>query len=270
MSQDGVLPVISVVMAAYNEERNIGRAIESILHQTFSEWELIIVNDGSRDATTDVVQHYAKNDSRIRLVINSKNLGLPASLNIGIGLAKAEIIARADADDINLPERFAKQYEYMQAHSDIDVLGTSAILLDAQCKPINILSLPQTHGELKNLTFLKTHFIHPSVMIRKSFFNKIGMYDLSFPRVQDKELWLRGLRAGCRYANLSEPLIEYSTNGYVRSWRSIRMIVLSQLRLVHVYRVKYGYYLVFISLIIFILIKLNVYKRKSLRGSAHC
>ena len=108
---DLLAPKVSIVMAAYNEERDIGRAVESILAQTFIDWELIIVDDGSTDATADVVRRYAEKDSRINLVRNVTNLKLPASLNRGIGLAQADLIARADADDTNLPERLSKQYE---------------------------------------------------------------------------------------------------------------------------------------------------------------
>lgn len=261
-------PLVSIIMAAYNEEHCIGKAIESIIGQTFTEWELVIINDGSSDATVDVVSRYAETDNRIRLVTNETNLRLPVSLNKGIKLAKADLIARADADDINLPERLARQYEHMQAHPEIDVLGGSIVLLDEQgnrcAKP---LSLPQTHAELETLTFLKTHFHHPTVMIRKRFFTQAGMYSVSFPRAEDKELWLRGLRAGCRYANLADVLVEYSTDGYVRSWKSICEKTLSMWQMARVYRIKHGSSIVLAAFVHSIFVKLNIYRPKSLRGS---
>ena len=214
------------------------------------------------------MSQYAQTDNRIRLVINETNLGLPASLNKGIKLAKAELIARADADDINLPERLARQYEYMRAHPEIDVLGGSIVLLDGQGnRCANPLSLPQTHAELERLTFLKTHFHHPTVMIRKRFFTKAGIYDVSFPRAQDKELWLRGLRAGCRYANLPDALVEYNTNGYVRSWKSIYEGTLSMWQITRAYRIKYGSILVLVAFVHSIFVKIHIYKPKSLQGS---
>ena len=145
-------------MAAYNEERNIGRALESILAQTFTNWELIIIDDGSTDGTAKVVRRYGEKDNRVHLVSNDTNLELSASLNKGIGLAKADLIARADADDINLPERFAKQYEYLQAHSEIDVLGTAAYLLDETGQRVSTFVHPATHDDLKRLPFLKIPF----------------------------------------------------------------------------------------------------------------
>ena len=224
-------PKISVVMAAYNEERDIGRALDSIIAQTFTDWELIVIDDGSTDATTSIVRRYADSDSRIKLTCNDTNLELSASLNKGIGLAQAGIIARADADDINLPERLAKQYAFLKANDDVDVLGTGAYLLDETGRRVSTFSHPLTHAELEALPFLKIQFFHPSVMIRRRFFEQVGLYDPSYPNAEDKEIWLRGLNVGCRYANLQEPLIEYSTDGFVKSWRSITRNSLSLVRM---------------------------------------
>ncbi len=216
-----VTPRISIIMSAYNEARHIGCAIESILAQSFSDWELIVIDDGSRDTTTEIVEGYAARDSRIRLIRNETNLGLPASLNRGIGAAKADLIARADADDINLPRRLEVQHEYMRDHPEVDVVGTGAYLLDIEGRRVTAVALPATHEELERLPFLGSHFFHPSVMTRKAFFEKAGLYDPGYLRTEDKELWLRGLARGCVYANIPEPLVEYSANGYARSWKSV-------------------------------------------------
>src|SRR6056297_1576153 len=117
-------PKISIVMGAYNEESCIAGALDSIISQTFSDWELIVIDDGSTDATADIVRRYAECDSRIDLYRNEINMELSLSLNKGIRLARADFIARADADDVNLPDRLSKQYLYMLQHVDIDVLGT--------------------------------------------------------------------------------------------------------------------------------------------------
>jgi glycosyltransferase involved in cell wall biosynthesis len=262
---DVLAPKISIVMAAYNEEQNIGRAIESILAQTFSDWEMIVIDDGSTDATANVVRRYAEKDGRVKLVCNESNLELSASLNKGIALARADLIARADADDINLPERLAKQYEYLLAHHEIDVLGTGAYLLDETGHRVNSFSLPLTHAELERLSFLKTHFFHPSVMMRRRFFDRAGLYNLRYPNAEDKELWLRGLRVGCRYANLSEPLIEYSTGGYVKSWRLRLKLTRSLLRIAKDLDIKRGYILSLVLFAYTAAVKLKIYKPKSFR-----
>ena len=254
-------------MGAYNEERNIGRALESILAQTFVEWELIVIDDGSTDATADVVQRYADKDSRITLVSNETNLQLSASLNKAIALAQADLIARADADDVNLPERLSKQYEYMQEHREIDVLGTGAWLRDVTGQRVNSFSYPTSHSELKSLPFLKTIFFHPSVMMRRRFFEVAGLYDQKYPYAEDKELWLRGLSAGCCYANLAEPLIEYSTGGFVKSWRSITICSLSLFRMAKAARIRSGRFLSLVYFAYSAAMKLKIYRPSSLRSS---
>jgi glycosyltransferase involved in cell wall biosynthesis len=262
---DSSAPKISIIMAAYNEALEIGGAIESILVQTFTDWELIVIDDGSTDTTVDVIRRYAEKDSRIRLFCNETNLELSRSLNKGIGLARADMIARADADDINLPERLAKQYAYMQAHEDIDVLGTGVYLLDEAGDRVNSYSLPLTHAELKALPFLKIQFFHPSVMIRRRFFDTAGLYDPDYPNAEDKEIWLRGLSRGCYYANLPEPLVEYSTGGYVKSWRSILRHARSLLRISRELEIERGYILTLVLFLYTSAIKLKIYKPKSLR-----
>ena len=260
-------PKISIVMAAYNEENDIGKALESILAQTFSDWELIVIDDGSTDATATIVRRYAEKDSRIRLVCNEENLELSASLNKGIELAQSDLIARADADDINLPERLSMQYEYLAEHHEIDVLGTAAYLLDVNGHRVSSYAYPQTHAELESLSFLKDYFFHPSVMIRRRFFETAGLYDAHYPNAEDKELWLRGQSVGCHYANLPESLIEYSTDGFVKSWRLRLKHALSLLRIAKNLKIKNGYILTFVLFAYTSAIKLKIYKPKSLRSN---
>ena len=259
------LPKISIVMAAYNEERDIEKALDSIIAQTFTDWELIIIDDGSTDTTATIIQGYVDKDSRIKLVCNVTNLQLSLSLNKGLGLTRADLIARADADDINLPERLAKQYDYMQAHPETDVLGTAAYLLDETGRRVSSFSYPLTHDELKKLPFLKNHFFHPSVMARKRFFDMAGPYDPRYPNAEDKGMWLSGLRVGCCYANLSEPLIEYSTDGFVKSWRSIRTHGFSLLRIARDFKIQRGYILSLVLFAYTAAIKMRIYEPKSLR-----
>lgn len=266
-AEGAMAPKISIVMAAYNEEHHIARALDSLVAQTFVDWELIVINDGSTDATADIIRRYADNDSRIILVSNETNLQLSASLNKAIGLARADIVARADADDMNVPERLAKQYSYLQAHEEIDVLGTGAYLLDQTGTRVNTFCHPQTHAELKALPFLKIQFFHPSVMMRRRFFDMAGLYDPRYPNAEDKEMWLRGLGAGCSYANLPEPLIEYRTDGFVKSWPSILRHGLSLLRIVRDRKIRNGYVQAFILFSYTAAIKLKIRKPKSLRAN---
>lgn len=240
-SGTGSPPEVSIVMAAYNEQGCIGRAIDSIQAQTLVNWELIVIDDGSTDSTREIVQRYATQDQRIILISNEKNLQLPLSLNRGIKLARADLIARADADDVNLPRRLAMQCEFLHSHPDVDVLGTGAYLLDKRDNITSLLIHPSSHAALEKLSFLGIPFSHPSVMIRRSFFDRVGLYDPNFPNAEDKELWLRGLRRGCRYANLPDLLIKYGTDDFIKSWQSITRHAFSLFRMARKFRVERGY-----------------------------
>lgn len=258
---------VSIVMAAYNEEAHIAAAIRSILAQTHSDWELVLVDDGSIDRTSQIIQDYKQKDSRIVSVRNQANSGLPESLNIGINTAKYDLIARADADDVNLPTRIEKQVHFLNQHRDIDAVGTGAYLVDNTGRRVRALALPLSHEEIVRLPFMKTIFFHPSLMLRKSFFKRHGFYDPSYFRAEDKELWLRGLVGGARYANISEPLIEYRTDGYIRSWSSLMGRAFSLFKMLYIYKPPNGRARdVVISLVVSVFVKFGLYKPKSLRS----
>lgn len=257
--------VISIIMAAHNEELYIDQAIKSIQNQTFQDWELIVVDDGSTDLTHKICAKYQSQDYRIKILTNEVCLGLPKSLNLGIKKAQGDYIARADADDINHPHRLEKQYIHMEQHPQIDVLGTGAWLLDKKDNRTNCVSLPTKHKDIIALPFLKTYFFHPSVIMRRNFFEKAGVYNETFIRVQDQELWLRGIRLGCCYANLTEPLIEYKTDGYVRSFKSILQNTISTIKIGSMYKIR-GYKIHTLKLFLYlIMIKFSLYKPKTFR-----
>ncbi|HGF9542707.1 TPA: glycosyltransferase family 2 protein, partial [Acinetobacter baumannii] len=132
--------LVSVVLPAYNAELYLKEAIDSVLSQTFTDFELIILNDGSIDRTEEIILSY--NDSRIVYVKNEKNLGLIGTLNKGINLAKGKYIARMDADDICLPERFKKQVDFLEKNNEIDLIGTNAIKINNNGDRIGVINMP--------------------------------------------------------------------------------------------------------------------------------
>ena len=197
-------PRISVLMPAYNSEKYIAEAIESILNQTYADFEFIIINDGSTDNTSKIVQEYAKKDTRIKFVNHTKNKGLVGVLNEGISLCSGEYIARMDSDDISLPLRFEKQIMYMDTNPECGVLGTyfkifGDINQDIQ-KPINV----------KTFDILSGAFVaHPTVMMRKSVIDKYGFrYDPNYKHAEDLELWSRMVFV-TEIHNLPEILLNY-------------------------------------------------------------
>ena len=197
---------VTVVLAAYNEEENISKAIESIVNQTYQSWELIIVNDCSTDSTLKLIKQYNSHE-KIKILCNSKNVGLAKSLNYAISVSNSDYIARMDADDICFPERLMTQMNFMRANPDIDVLGAGARYFDG--KTTRIVTMPETNESIQAYIHKSSPFIHPSVIYKKSFIEKLNGYDENSLRAEDYDLWYRGLRDSI-YHNLSEPLLDYN------------------------------------------------------------
>lgn len=201
-------PKVSVIMGVYNDEPYLQEAVKSILNQTYYNFEFIIINDCSTDNSKEIIDYYLRQDERIVYLENKKNIGLSASLNRGINIAKGKYIARVDADDISFPERLAKQVEFLEENEDIYVLGTASLSIDEKSAILGLSKFPADPGFIKKNLIKKNLFYHPSVMIRKEYFEKVGLYDESIRYAQDYELWLRGVNL-FNYANLEEPLIKY-------------------------------------------------------------
>ena len=196
-------PLISVVMSVYNGEKYLEEAIESILAQTYSNFEFIIINDGSTDGSLDVIKKYINNDKII--LITRENKGLPCSLNEGIRLSKGKYIARMDADDISLPTRLEEQIIFMEKNRDVGICGCSVLDLDTNSKWI----LASYDKRLKVELLFSSVFAHPSVMIdRKMMIENNLFYNETFFQSQDFELWVR-IAKYTKFANLKNPLLRY-------------------------------------------------------------
>jgi len=201
-------PAISVVMGVYNGERFLAAAVDSILAQTYGDFEFIIVNDGSADRTPAILADYAAADSRVRLLHNEMNIGLSSSLNRGLDAAQGEFIARMDADDVSEPLRFERQVDYLRRHPDVVLLGTANRSIDHSGQDIRFDNyFPLTWQEnLWGSCFVCT-FQHASVMIRRSVLDAQALrYDAHCGPVEDFELWTRILEVG-KGTNLRERLL---------------------------------------------------------------
>lgn len=203
-------PTISVLMTAYNSQQYVAEAIESILGQTFGDFEFIIINDGSTDDTAKIIRKYARADKRIRFIDNKKNQGLIAVLNQGLDLCTGQYIARMDSDDISMPHRFARQIEYMTQHPDVGILGTWIQITPPQGRPDagkhkeNIGYMDILGGWVVN---------HPTVMMRTDVMRKNNLYYRpEFPHAEDYDMWARAIRF-TKIRNIQEELLKYRIHG---------------------------------------------------------
>jgi glycosyltransferase involved in cell wall biosynthesis len=181
-------------MAAYNEEKYIAEAIESVLNQTFADFEFIIVDDGSTDATRSIIESYATDDPRLKLHRNDSNQGLPASLNRGIAEARGEYIARMDADDRSRPERFATQVRFLDANEHIHVAGCYVRYIGVHGEELGTWTCMTGAKDPETRKRDGPDIAHSSVMMRRSSVQAVGNYRELFSKAQDSDLWVRMAR----------------------------------------------------------------------------
>lgn len=201
-------PLISVILPVYNASRFLAEAIESILSQTFTDFELIIINDGSTDDSQTIIDQFT--DKRIR-VFQKPNTGLIHTLNLGVSYSRANWIARMDADDISSPIRFEEQIKYIK--DEVAVIGSQAFFIDENGKVYGNTKLPVTHNEiLSKLINQVSNIIHPSVIINKKMLEKVGGYDSKMQVAEDYDLWLRISNIGT-IINVNENLLSLRKHG---------------------------------------------------------
>ncbi len=197
---------ITVLMPVFNAERWLKQAIESILQQTFTDFEFLIIDDGSTDSSRNIIQSYE--DSRINLVLNSDNRGLIYSLNHGLSLAKGKYIARMDADDISLPERLKIQYNFMEAHEKVVLSSGFAEKIDPSGKSLEIMTPPVSDAEIKTKLYFASPIIHPLAIYHKHKALEVKGYQEDHKYAEDYGLWLKMAKAG-ELANIPEIMLQY-------------------------------------------------------------
>lgn len=227
------MPKLTVLMPVYNAAAFIGEAIDSVLNQTFRDFELLIVNDGSTDQTKEIIESYA--DNRICLV-NQENKGIAKALNTGLQLAKGELIARFDADDICLPERLEKQLGFMEANTEYIVTGSEAEYITENGQHLFYFKCPAyTNEEINKIIRHTCPFIHSTVMYRKNAVLKTGGYPVDAHNFEDHLLWIQMGGYG-NYCNLPFPLLKVRLNPASltmdEKWRGSRFRKLKQ-RILH-------------------------------------
>lgn len=211
-------PLVTVAIPFYNTERWLPFAIQSVVNQTFRDWELLLIDDGSTDGSLAVTRRFAERDSRIRVVSDGENHHLASRLNESVLMARGELYARMDSDDIMVADRLERQVAYLQAHPDVDVMGSSAMRIDSEnhiCGSIDMA------GNIYS-------FIHPTIMARTEWF-RANPYNEQMKKGQDAELWMR-TRHRYTFFNSPEPMLFYRDEGlptrkkYAASMKASRQV----------------------------------------------
>jgi hypothetical protein len=217
-------------MSAYNSEDVVSEAVDSVLAQSYGDFDFIVIDDASTDGTLRILQEYASVDSRVRILKNEVNLGLAGSLNRGLSLAKTPYVARMDADDFSFPHRLQMQLEYMRKRQEVTVLGGFVTVAEEHSV---CWRLPLTHQEITARMLFECGFFHPTVMFRREAVNLCGGYSTRYRKAQDYDLWVRMHLAGVgNFENINEPLVRYRVrNGLDRSvHRQEQSVFASQVR----------------------------------------
>lgn len=208
MSVQNANPKVTVLMPVYNAERHLRDAIDSILAQSFTDFELLIINDGSTDGSVEIIESFS--DPRIRLVHNDRNLGLVLTLNKGIDLARGNYVARMDSDDISLPNRLEQQVALLDADSSLSVVAVKVALIDELGREIGSWSSDkygtETHEICRHLP-LVCCIAHPSIMARKNVLSSYR-YDPAWKNIEDYNLWLRLCADGHLIGKIDKPLLK--------------------------------------------------------------
>ena len=205
-------PKLSVLLPVRNGEATLQRALDSLWQQSFTDFEVVVVNDGSTDGTSQILQHCA--DKRLR-VLEQEGKGIAAALNKGLSYCKAPLIARMDADDLAHPQRFEKQWLYMERHPEVDVLacrvsfGGNEAVAKGYALYVEAINELLTHEQMWARRFWDAPLAHPSVIFKKEIVVQAGGYSKA-PLPEDYELWLRLFERGCRFAKIPEQLLRWS------------------------------------------------------------
>jgi glycosyltransferase involved in cell wall biosynthesis len=200
-------PKVSIITCTYNDEKYIAQAIESILKQTFTDFEYIIVNDKSVDETVKIVKSFK--DPRIKLIENKENMGAYASANVGISQAKGKYIARMDADDISTPSRIEKQFNLLESRADIAATGSWGMIIDELGNLVKEKIYAVESYELLPEMFFGTSIMHSTLFFRKEAGEKVGFYSEYERKTMDFDFYFKLLNAGYNLYNIPEYLVLY-------------------------------------------------------------
>jgi glycosyltransferase involved in cell wall biosynthesis len=235
-------PLVSALMVSRNNERFVAQAIQSVVDQKYDRWELIVVENGSRDRSGRIVREAAERDPRIRPHLLDRELALPRARNVALHLAAGEYIATIDGDDLWTPEKLFTQVELMERSDrrQVGVCGTNCLLIAEDGTALGTKRFPLSHEDCVAALWYRNPFCHSATLVRRSVFESVGGYDVSFEVAQDLELWFRAGRV-CRFLNLPEELVRYRVRRQSVTFSKHRAVVRSTLRARRLAAPRYEY-----------------------------
>ncbi|MFA5021558.1 MAG: glycosyltransferase family A protein [Patescibacteria group bacterium] len=230
MNEQSLKPKVSVLLTAYNNQAYIKQAIESILNQTFSEFEFIIIDDASTDNTWAIISDYAAKDLRIRIYKNGLNLGISKNRNRLISLARGEYIVWQDADDISLPNRLANQVSFMQSQPEVAISGGYLQFFNETQGNLSIRKYAVADKELRAKIFRYSPLAQPSAIVRKDALVKIGGYDETLAVAEDLDVVFR-IGQDYKFANLAQVLVLYRQQSQSITFKKLKILELNTLKI---------------------------------------
>ena len=205
-------PQVSIVMPTFNNGRYLQESIQSVLSQSFQDWELVVVNDASKDNSREILQRFASQDPRIKVFHNEQNLRIVKTLNRGLDLAQADLIARLDGDDYwSDNEKLRQQVDFLNSHPDYGMIGSWGTAMDENGKYLFDLKFPSTDAGIRSQFLMRNCFIHSSLVFRKKLVLDLGGYVMTEGYIEDYELWLK-LGMKCKFALIPKIMVSYRIN----------------------------------------------------------
>lgn len=202
-------PLVSVIYPVYNDLPTfVHQSIGSLKNQDYNNLEIIIIDDSSSIETISALNEYVA-DPRVKILRGNRTSGLPDALNIGLSIAKGKYIARADADDVQMFNRISTQVKFMETNESVGILGCNVKYIDLEGNPIKTRIYPENNESIRRQLHLRNPLCHSVVMLRRTVLDQVGVYNTTFKRAEDYELWLRASANDIRIHNLQEVLMEY-------------------------------------------------------------
>ncbi len=232
-------PKVTVLMPAYNAEKYIGTAIESILNQTYKDFEFIIVNDSSTDNTLKIIEDYAKKDKRIKIISNKENQKIARTLNTGLMEAKGEYIVRMDADDWSYPDRIEKQVNFMMKNPSVVLSGGNMEICDKNLKKINTSNFPCSDEEIRKVILQYSPMVSPAMIWRRKISEEVGGFNAN--TMSEDYMFIMDMSSKGKVANLMDILIKYRVLDTSVSSTQMRRAHLSTIQIALTGFLKYNY-----------------------------